>query len=459
MIAIELSPKVVQPGDVMSIRITPHEHAGFFPPNGQVELRAHLIKLEREAFAFGLIGAQTSSNNGAVVVEWKVPDKIEPGVYSLADIVVHSESRQNLSLYRNGLIAEQFFAVRLATSAGDEASPEAQAVNLRGKREEWLKSEIKLSGKPGANTYQCIVFGVGCNVDAPQHVKGISVFPLNGALSYDSALNAVNSFLEPHFKMILPKDPKTEQEYGTSHPVIATVFHRIVADDADQAAQYAAEITEMIFSIIAVDRGRKASVFAFVCIGSGGGYGFPSPLYRGNLASPMFGNLLAELVERYLPLARRSDWTKFILSLFGQANAEQEPIWQFFHYWSVLEVAAAKRVSPNVPLAYPSGAPIENRGRQIVTGERHGRANVYKYLRDLNAADSYSANGHNYDLWDVVSGFSMIRNKIAHEGRFTPYVAATLSRDETLANELAATSIITIHMLGIMVLWSELQKG
>jgi hypothetical protein len=94
----------------------------------------------------------------------------------------------------------------------------------------------------------------------------------------------------------------------------------------------------------------------------------------------MFRHLQADLIEKYMPVLRKSPATRLDLRLYTEAVAERSHDVQFLRHWSILEMIASRHVtSTKIKIKHYDGSPVLHRdGRVRTTYDKSEK--VYQYL-------------------------------------------------------------------------------
>jgi hypothetical protein len=134
------------------------------------------------------------------------------------------------------------------------------------------------------------------------------------------------------------------------------------------------------------------------------------------------------------------------LSLYRDAESENDADFAYFRYWSVLELIASERVVVNSPVTDFSGQPILVKNQQARTSHPHGR--VYellkRHMQTRNSAEQNFVGPPSTSLWEEVGVWYTFRNATAHHGGFRvddpnqqsqPWYQAALAVDNAIAQQ------------------------
>ena len=187
MTQVELIPKVVPPGAVLTVRVS-----GYDGPTGFVDIQADcvFVQLARDRFGFSISLKVEAAEEFAVMLS--VPDGAPTGAYFLAKLLVLATRHPAVSpaapvVQRNmldGTIDLQSLAFLVGEDvAGTEQAPAAQIQELRAQREQRIQTRIDVGDSPYAITAQVTYLYSGLLVHAPQHCEGYSILPYGDRLS------------------------------------------------------------------------------------------------------------------------------------------------------------------------------------------------------------------------------------------------------------------------------------
>jgi hypothetical protein len=95
----------------------------------------------------------------------------------------------------------------------------------------------------------------------------------------------------------------------------------------------------------------------------------------------MFRHLQADLIEKYMPVLRKSPATRLDLRLYTEAVAERSHDVQFLRHWSILEMIASRHVtSTKIKIKHYDGSPVLHRDGRVRTTNPRRFINIYSTL-------------------------------------------------------------------------------
>jgi hypothetical protein len=467
---IEVMPKVIRPGSAITIRVS-----GYDGPTGLRAIQADCVFVEpaRDRFSFSIQIQVEVSHEFTVTLA--VPDGVPVGPHFVARLTLAPQAPNDSKVApvaQWNLLDGTTDVHLLAFLVGDEdvgmAQTPAELVHeLHTQRERRIRTRIEVGDPPRAITAQVIYLFSGLLVHAPQHCEGYSILPYGEGLPPTSIQMALNAFAGFAFNVALQIAPQQAAEFSGQRPLAAVVFHTIGAQSVEAAMRGVRPLVDDIALALAFDRGFAPEPFA--CIVANGADLMMWLLHRpytGNVLAPFGATDIGAEVERLTGAMMRAPFAKLLLELYVQAVSDQDPMFQLFRFWSILELLA-KRAIPDSRhhIVYPSGERIRltNPGRELVTTSKV-EAKVYKYLFDQGAfglqASTLTPGGQfsvvvegaepqpptsdpglRLTLWEFIQAAYQVRNGVAHEGRFTLDAVADPASAKGLAWSLLSSPL------------------
>lgn len=435
-----------------------------------ININISRIDKQRNYFVLGF-GSSVEPTSPLVEISKSVPDNWSEGLYLVNNIKLISgiEQDKQMNIVPNKDISDLFFWYSGDNSielSEDELTEKINLLNIeRGQFMNAVLTSDKVSTGDATKNYKVLIFGVGCLVHSIQIMEGYMLHPLEQGYEYTHMLDAVNSFLTPHYGINLGSVDSIKRTFSSSTPLFVIEYKNVNALDHSDAGRYCTLLSENIFTVLAYEKGQRPNHFSSVIIDSTTNeiwQAFHFPGYRGNLVSDFNPSSTADSIERILPKIYSSPWIDLLMRIYADAESEQNPYYACLKFWSIIEMIAKNEITDNtIELTHPNGNEVLDFGGNIVkTKSTLGK--VYKYVLDSrlppsiinNGQDgsklifeSYedAANNPNNDanttiirLWETISALYEIRNSTAHSGAFDVDSAKQGSEREKLAARLWA---------------------
>lgn len=282
---------------------------------------------------------------------------------------------------------------------------------------------------PEAAEFRVLMFVERLLLTNYMRVPGIELLPLsNGNPATDEA-NIVNSVLA-ELGWNAGVDPSWWADKNSrERPILLVRIGRVFAATHEKALLLAHQRRDRLLDIMALQRGSSGVPFATVVqklVDAEGGkytqariYPEGKP-YTGNLSG---GGVSGEDSRSLLVLDRAAGDDSFLrlcVSLYNVAQADGHPDFQYFRYWSLLEVLAAKRVESGTRVTDFEGQPLSAGNTAATTDSARGRVYelIKRWMQSRNHSEQNFTRPVSRSLWDMVSIWYARRNATAHYGAF-----------------------------------------
>lgn len=314
-----------------------------------------------------------------------------------------------------------------STLTAEEAASAAEEVEKE--REARLAVPLGDSQAPDATEFRALMFVERLLLTNYMRVPGIELLPLSSGNPATGEAEIVNSVLaELDWNAGVDPSQWTDKS-SRERPILLVRIARIFAATHEEALLLAHQRRDRLLDIMALQRGSSGVPFATVVQKlvdvEGGRYAeariYPEgKAYTGNLVG---GGVSGEDSQTLLVLDQATEGDPFLrlcVSLFKEAQSESHPDFQYFRYWSLLEVLAADRITAGSKVTDFGGQPLSAGNTPATTGNARGR--VYELIKQWMQRRNHSE--HNFaspvseSLWDMVGIWYARRNATAHYGAF-----------------------------------------
>jgi len=468
VVKVEVTPKIVSPGSPITVRVTGYDGPKEF---ANIQAECVFVELARDLLSFST-GMQVELADEFTFM-LNVPAGARRGPHFLAGLRVRAREDPDGStaapVVQRNLLERRLDVEGLAFLVGDDDAGVGRSAaeliqELHSQRERRIRTRIEVGNCPDAITAQVAYLYTGLLVHGPQHCQGYSILPYGDGLPATSIHTALNAFANTAFNVVFELTSQQAAEFSSQRPLAAVFFHAVGAESAQAAMQGVRPLVDDIALALAFDRGFAPEPFASIV-----GHGADLTMwllhrpYTGNLLAPFGGTDVGAEVERLTGAMTRAPFAKLLLELYVQAVGDQDPMFQLFRFWSILELLA-KRAIPDSHhhIFSPSGERIRLANGEPVTTSK-AEAKVYKYLFDQGAfglqASTQIAGGlfnivvegatpspqHGSELrltfWEFIQAAYAARNGVAHEGRFKPDASIDPGSPEGLARSLLSCPV------------------
>ncbi len=488
--AAELNRKSFLPGD--TVRLTLHLGSSFGDLDAITNVSVDFFRVERERnqFAFGFGSTPKRSSQTELTVSQTIPMDFRVGLYFVQRVIITFGDEVG----RNEVVWFEpvFFAIQnVLEQRVDQPRLQRMVRDMEVERSRYVNAPIKTEAIQNTHTppksFRVLIFGVGCLIHGYQQLEGYCVRPLGMGLTHSRMHEIVNAALTDEGLSTLPFMQETESQFARSTPTFLVSYASVLAIDHVDALEHCRSHSALLFQILGLDRGQMPREFACMAAEMGTSnqwHLFHLPGYRGNLIADFNPAATGNQIERLLPRLQGNPFGRLIVSTFADATAEQDLGFALLRCWAVLELIADRKIPRNgTRLQHPDGTAILNsKGNPETTNSKLGR--VYSYILSTNAFRQQGASAlpdgthqgysvgnsrwasetldksEHFPLWDIVAAAYMIRNAVAHEGRFDPEQAAAGEFHEILASRLVRIGPVDLFSFvkeqARMVLWREI---
>ena len=445
------------------IRVDASKLCDQLPDN--ISINVQKVDVARNRFVFGA-GVIPKLKENAIVAHLKIPENASPGVYLIDSArLIWGDLNQ---LEKNQLIKfyPVFFKIQMDGEGLASKEDLSEALDyLSKKRQRFKSSEIRTSLIEKSDTgskYRVLVFALGSKINSPQQLEGYKIQSLAHGLSHGHLLGLVNSTLKEIQIPPIQYDEKTARRFADSCPGLFVDYCCVAAVNHEDALGHCREHSRRIFDLLGFARGQRPREFFCMALDledKSRWFQFDADTYRGNLAADANPVSTSELIEQTLPKIKAGSFIRLLLRTYSIATADDDLNVSLLRYWSVLELVAKRRVRDNEVICDEDGdIIIDLQNKPIRTKKNCPR--VYKhviYISPKSCASSEYKNGVNHTLvvgnsdvfasneqnverityWNLVRAVYAMRNRVAHEGHFSP-----MEIDESNAHEARAAHLV-----------------
>jgi hypothetical protein len=222
---------------------------------------------------------------------------------------------------------------------------------------------------------------------AAQQLEGFVISPLGCGFSYRRAFEIVNQTLKNCGVQQLVFDPQFEIQHEQATPVFQIDYYCVVGKDHSDVLEHCRNHADLMFDLLALDRGQKPREFFCIAIEHTTGNAwhlFLRPGYRGNLISDFNPVSSANLIETMAPQLEKRPFLRLLVRSYAEATAEKDEGIALLRSWTVLELLADREITDKYAITHPNGAPILRKdGKPKTTKSKEAR--VYEFIRRSGA--------------------------------------------------------------------------
>lgn len=477
------------PGEVINISINFYHKPEDARTNTPINLNIGIsrIDVERNSFVVGT-GMPLTLDGQQLRATIKIPEGATQGIHFFSELAVleieNGEPGNRLPLVFESPIFEVRHLLALAKPINDL---QARLADLERKRSAYLsRVHITTAAKERGHStrnFRVIIFATGCNIHTEQHMDGYKISPIRLGLSHQRLLDVTNQYLETQGIEAIAHLEETERQFSNSTPTMAVDFHQIESIDHQDAIVYAQSLSSDIFQILGLEQGQIPRQFALLATEydtTNRWHRFEIPWYRGNQIRGFEPSQIARTIDTYLPRLQGNPFQRLLLRSFAEATDDDDWGFQVLRYWTVLELAANRKVPGNIGIYHPNGDPILRPDGQPATTKHKGNM-VYEYVRRM---DSFLSHEHQeidgqsvlaeiwklstsseteyrscYSLRDIVEACYAVRNAVAHEGIYDPDAQGTTSNPMAarIVKRGSPNLLSFLKMQAKLAIWHESQ--
>lgn len=209
-----------------------------------------------------------------------------------------------------------------------------------------------------------------------------------------------------------------------SRPMALMNIDRIRADSGEEAHRTAMRLGEAVLDVLALRRDARGEIVGSAVQEDGNTVEAliapHGPTYRGNLLGGFISGEDPHDFVKEVEAVLASPRLALLLSLYAEAEAEDDLDFAYFRFWGLLELISMTHVSDGIAISDFADKPVDEYGKSVNTGQRQSRANVYELLKQSFMAGSIgekrpSVRGSG-TLWDATGVWYGRRNATAHYG-------------------------------------------
>ena len=425
-------------------------------------------EIKRNQFVFGF-GSKPNVSGDVLTVTQKLTAELGPGLYVLSSATLcwNNELEKNAAVRFNPV----FFAI----IAGDDFAPDRAALtkmieHVSAERRAHAQKPILTTASDdpvSGKRFRILILGVGCLLHTSQQLEGFVIVPLGRGFSYGRMLEIVNQTLKSGAIRQLNFDPQLELQHEQATPAFLIDYFCVVGRDHSDALDHCRKHADLMFDLLALDRGHKPREFFCMAIDHATGNAwhlFLLPGYRGNLVCDFNPVSTANLIETVTPRLERHPFLRLLVRSYAEATAERDEGIALLRAWTVMELLADREILEGQAISHPNGTPILRQdGKPKTTKAKEAR--VYEFIRRTGVYEGhFSSNIDGIErrfllgadeshpgfvpgtvlisLWDVVRAAYAIRNCVAHEGYFSPDQVDVAVPDQVLASDLIKNTLV-----------------
>ncbi len=449
-----------------------------------ININIYELGEKRNEFVFGF-ASEPKIKDDKLYISQKLSNSLKDGIYLIRHIKLIYEDKMNNNHYTKSLLPKDDFELKFfhitekkenQSISKDEIKQRIEKISVsRNAYRNKVILTTKASDHKDVNSYQVLIFAIGCLLHTVQELHGFTIYPLSDRLDYSHMHNPVNEYISKKFGFSLPYNEKINIKFKNSTPLFVIDYPKVVAKDLNDAIQYCDELSDTIFSILAYDKGQRPNMFSFVVRNTETGeysYDFQFPGYKGNLISDFSPSATANKIDNFSPILNSNPWVKFIFDSYSYAINERNIDLKYFRLWAILELIAKNEIiSDSQEIVDAKNNPIQYISGEIVK-TKNTLAKVYHlvYNSDLTQATTSSSipNSKYYivfesnqtiaipdgaekiSLWKSLNAMYAIRNATAHQGKFIIEDAKKGTWRDKLASKY--------YIIGHSVLLNELER-
>lgn len=452
------------PGEQITLKIHFAAPAMDLATVTNVSVDLHRVEKQRNQLAFGF-GNKPQITGTLLTVTQKLATELKPGLHFVCGVTLCSGEDG----YITHRIAFEpvFFLIRdLNTEQVDRDAVTAAVANIEDERRAYAEKVIVTTSASSCKEralieFRVFIFGIGCLLHAPQQMEGFVISPLGRGLSYARMHSIVNQALT-RYQLQIPFESQIDHQHEQATPTFFIEYWRVLALSHDDALYHCRAHADLVFDLLGLDRGHKPREFFCLAIDPTTGQGshlFSIPWYRGNLVSDFNPTSTGNLLETVTPKLQKDSFLRLLVRSYADATSDGDSNFAMLRAWTVLELLADREIKKGKPIYQLDGCPIlKANSNPKDTNAKEAR--IYELIRlsgvgfpmqmcsnidgkenrlllggDKNHP-SYTPDTRLVTLWDIVYAAYAIRNRIAHEGYFSPEEVNADGSDIALAADL-----------------------
>jgi hypothetical protein len=399
------------------------------------------VDLQRNESVFGFGTEIKATNEKKIQIERKLDNVLQDGIYFIESLSWNTGNEHKIIFCQRDFELKLFVVQDFNAQKRTEKEIEENAKLILIKRKQYRefnfiteKSKLVINKQE----FRILIFCSDCLIHSIQELKGITIFPILETVNYSNLKDPVNNFLKKHYGFTFRDSAEVEEKFKNVNHLFCIEFFKIVAIDSNDGVHFCINESENIFSILGFKQGRRPHAFAYVVINLKNDekvWSFKLPYYKGNLVSGFSRTGLTRDIDELQSSIKKNPTMKFLLDNYAFVQNENNLDIQCLRLWSILEFIANSKIKNDINLLDSEMNLLKDKNSNILnTNEIQGK--VYKLIYDSNLKQhtiSFSSEQiifeTNYkmkdvkatkiiSLWEFVNAVYLIRNKVAHIGKF-----------------------------------------